>query len=226
MRDSRRRALLFLLGWGAAVACGSSPTSQSRPVVSGLLGPAGGQLSAASGRIKLQIPAGALASTMSFTIQEIDPPIGGAVGGVFEVGPTGTRFLLPVTLALAYTNAALGSANAQDLHVATLSRGAWVPVSSRVNLSGNLVNGQITHLSTWTLIPYTDVVPPEPDASVPDDNDGAAGQGGGPGDDGGSDDTAFADAAPDGAADSSGAAGATGDDAGAPPDLDADASES
>jgi hypothetical protein len=175
---------------------------------------AGGQASTATGTFKVQVPPGALKVDGSITIQQVDPPAPGALGPVYDVGPTGTSFQRPVTLSFSFAGLSLAGVDPTTLHVATLSGGNWVPVTSAVDRASSVVTGQITHLSPWTLIVYTDVVPPEPDASTGDDIDagasgegGSSGAGGGAGTDGGARDAS-------GAAGSGGAGGKAGGGAG------------
>jgi hypothetical protein len=202
-------AVIWLAAACAGLSCGSPAPSSGRPVTRQVIGAAGGQASAASGRFKIQIPPGALMSDVAITIRQVDPAVAGAIGPVFEVGPTGTLFQKQVTLSFTFTNAQLGGIGSRDLHVATLSGGQWVPVTSTVDLTASLVTGQITHLSPWTLIVYTAVVPPEPDASTGGDD------GGGAGDDGGLPDGGTGGQA-GGASGAGGGTGTAGADGGAP----------
>jgi hypothetical protein len=176
-----RPALAVALVWGAAicagVSCGSSAPSSGRPVASHEIGAEGGQVSAAGGQFKIQIPPMALASKVAITIRQVDPTVAGSVGAVFEVGPTGTLFQRQVTLLFSFEGLDLGGETPDGLHVATLSGGKWVPVTSAVDLGTGLVTGQITHLSPWTLINEPIIAPPAPDAGT-DDDGGAGGDGG------------------------------------------------
>src|SRR5450432_406982 len=183
----------------AGVSCGSPAASSGQPVVRQVIGPSGGTASTANGRLKVQVPVGALKANVAITIQQLASSSSGAIGPVYEVGPTGTVFQSPVTLSFKYTAADLGGLGASDLHVATLSGGSWVPVTSEVNLQASVVTGHIMHLSPWTLILSNDIVLPEPDA-------GAAGTEG----TGGADSAAGAEAGTSGGGGTSGAAGKDG----------------
>lgn len=217
-----RRAFTFvwLAAAFASLACSASAPSDGRPVTRQVVGPMGGTAGTSNGRIKVLIPAGALKTNVDITIQQIDAPGPGAIGPVFEVGPTGTQFAMPVTLAIKFTSADLDGRSPSSLHVATFSRGSWVPVVSSVNLAASVINGQITHLSPWTLIFFDDVVPPEPDAGAAGsggEDDGGAGASGQSGSDGGGDAAADAGAGSDasGGKGGSGGAGNGGTDGGA-----------
>ena len=178
---------------------------------------AGGQASASGGRFKLQVPQDALKQDVAITIQQIDAPTSGAVGPVYEVGPTGTLFQRKATLSFSFTNLSVSSDDIPNLHVATLVGGSWVPVTSTVDRVSGQVTGQISHLSPWTLIVYTKEVPPEPVAST----DGGSGADAAQSDVGGAAGAAGLDGgphdAPSGSAGSggAGAAGAAGTSGGA-----------
>jgi hypothetical protein len=150
---------------------------------------AGGLASTANGKLKVQIPSGALTQDTAITIRQIAQPASGAIGPAYEIGPTGTLFQRTVTLAFSFAGLSLDGADPKTLHVATFSGGTWVPVVSAVDRANSIVTGQITHLSIWSLMVYTDVVPPEPDASTGGDMDAGAdapsGQGGSAGSGGG-----------------------------------------
>jgi hypothetical protein len=220
-------AFVWLAAAVASVSCSSSPPSNGRPVTRQVIRPdSGGTAQTPNGRLKVQIPPMALKSEVAITIQEVDSPAAGAIGPVYEIGPTGTQFQQQVTLSLKFTSADLQGRDAANLHVATLSHGAWVPVTSSVNFSASVVTGKITHLSPWTLIIFTDVVPPEPDAGtagtggdedggagtsgVADGGDGKAGMGGAAGGGGAGGMGGSGGAGTTGGAGTSGAAGTTG----------------
>src|SRR5450432_3251184 len=127
-------ALVWVAAVCAGFSCGSSAPSSGRPVTRQVIGAEGGQISAAGGRFKIQIPPMALASKVAITIRQVDPTVAGSVGAVFEVGPTGTLFQRQVTLLFSFEGLDLGGETPDGLHVATLSGAKWVPVTSAVDL--------------------------------------------------------------------------------------------
>jgi hypothetical protein len=159
---------------GGVSSCNSSAPSSGQPVLRQVVGAAGGQVSTANGSFKMQVPLGALRQDTAITIRT-DPPAVGAFGPVYEVGPTGTQFQRGVTLSLSFAGVDFGGADPDSLHVATLSGGRWVPVTSTTDRVSLVVTGQITHLSPWTLIVYTGVVPPGPEAGTGGDLDAGTG---------------------------------------------------
>jgi hypothetical protein len=98
------------------------------------------------------VPEGAVTASLAFTIQQVDSPRSGAVGQVFEIGPSGVTFGQPITLVFHYRTADLGDNPPQALRVATLGRRGWQSVPSTVDVPGGLATGQITHFSPWTLV--------------------------------------------------------------------------
>ncbi|MDB4981177.1 MAG: hypothetical protein JWM82_1929, partial [Myxococcales bacterium] len=181
-RSSRAPRRGSLGAWLAAVAvvslsCGSPSGPSGQPVTQQVVGASGGQVTANGGRVKLTIPPNALKTNVPITIGQITSPSSGSIGPVYEIGPTGQTFAQPVVISLVFSSADLKGASPSSLHVATLSKGAWVPITSTVSFTNNSVAGQITHLSPWTIISYDKVVPPDPAAGGTGggNDDGAAG---------------------------------------------------
>jgi hypothetical protein len=208
--------VVWLAAACAGLSCGSPAPSNGHPVTSRLITATnGGTAATPNGKLKVTIPPGALQRDTSITIQQIDSPGSGSIGPVYEIGPTGTLFQRPVTLAFSFSGLSLGGADPTTLHVATYAGGTWVPVTSQVDRASSLVTGQITHLSQWTLIVYTSsVLPPEPDASTGGDMDGGAdapsGAGGEGGADGGAKDAAAGSGGGKGGSGGGGSTGAAG----------------
>ena len=78
-----------------AAAPGGMPTMK-------MVGPSGGAVSSSDGNLAVNIPAGALPADVTITTEPAAAPAAGAVGTVYEIGPTGTQFAMPVTLTLHY----------------------------------------------------------------------------------------------------------------------------
>jgi hypothetical protein len=131
-------------------ACGS-PGDETRPSTA-TIDSVGGQVKSADGQIAVVLPAGAVASSVNVTVQPIESPGAGAVGQVFELGPSGMVFAQPVTLTFHYTAADIGQAQPGELQVATFAAGVWTPVASTVDLASSTVSGQVSHFSPWALV--------------------------------------------------------------------------
>lgn len=113
----------------AAGACGGSgsPAGPSTPPTTPGVGPGGGTVDGPTAR--LVVPANALATTVALTLRNttavpLDPYA--AVGGGVEVGPAGTTFSTPATLALRYTTEQppLGI-DPRELRLHVLEGGEW-----------------------------------------------------------------------------------------------------
>jgi hypothetical protein len=107
--------------------------------------------------VTVTIPAGALSAPVAITIQrsgESGPA--GTLGQVFEIGPTGTTFSQPVTIAFAYSDAELAGLAPSAFAVETISGGSilqWTPLSQIVvDVYAHTIAGQTTHLSPYALV--------------------------------------------------------------------------
>lgn len=128
-------------------------------VASASLGPEGGELSL--GAVTLRVPAGALATTVTLRIEPTVPARAGAIGVAYELGPSGTTFAVPATVAFRFDAAAVPGGDPSRLAVAVLSADGWRPLAATaVDPVGGTVSGQTSHLSIYALI----ATGPEPDA--------------------------------------------------------------
>jgi len=148
-----------------AAGCGSSALGDP-PIKTVMIGQEGGQAASVDGSLKLQVPPGALESSVPITIQQIDAPAAGAVGATFEIGPSATKLTAPVTILVSYRPSDIAAANPSDLRVATFWQGAWAPVTSAINAGAYVVSAQITHFSPWGLVLMTALAAPPDDAGT------------------------------------------------------------
>ena len=106
--------------------------------------------------VTVSIPAGALTADVSITIQlSAAPGPDGTVSQVFEIGPTGTQFAEPITIAFDYTDSELGDLPPSDFAVETAadSGASWTPLSQIVvDIYAHTIAGQTTHLSPYALV--------------------------------------------------------------------------
>lgn len=141
---------LFLAGCGGG---SSKPTTPTGPTASASIGTAGGTVASTDGTLQVVIPAGALPSDLTVTVTPTTSPGGAAVGTVYEIGPTGTKFAMPVTLTLAYDPTKLGGADPSMLRVATYASGSWQMLpGAKVDTTAMTVSGTTTHLSPYALV--------------------------------------------------------------------------
>jgi hypothetical protein len=120
---------------------------------SALVGTEGGKIASVDGDVGLSIPAGAVTSSESITIQKVEDAPGGL--GVFspvvDLGPDGTTFATPVDLSLKFDPEKLPPGVAPEaLGVYTLRDGAWEAVPDAVvSEIDNTVTVAIEHFSVY-----------------------------------------------------------------------------
>jgi hypothetical protein len=94
-------------GPGVAVAAGPvavTPPGEVRgKPVQVMIPAAGGILISPDGILTIEVPAGALASAQTLTIQPITNQAPGGLGAAYRLGPEGQTFAVPVTLTFTYT---------------------------------------------------------------------------------------------------------------------------
>ena len=118
-----------------------------------VVGTSGGAVTSSDGNLAVNIPAGALPSNVTITTEPAEAPATGAVGTVYEIGPTGTQFAMPVTLTLHYDAAALSGASESSLRVATYAAGAWQLLpGAMIDTQAKTVSGVTTHLSPYAIV--------------------------------------------------------------------------
>jgi hypothetical protein len=141
------------LGVLLAAGCGGGhQPAATGPTASAVVGASGGTVATADGALTVAIPAGALAADVTVTVTPTSSPGGGAVGTVYEIGPTGTQFSAPVTLSLHYDAASLNGAAERSLRVATFAAGNWqILAGAAIDTSAKIVTGTTTHLSLYGL---------------------------------------------------------------------------
>ncbi|MBN2541436.1 hypothetical protein JXI42_01065 [bacterium] len=119
----------------------------------GQIGPEGGIIEIAGG-VALDIPAGALADTVEFSIDEntSPTPVGGDmefVSTVYTMEPSGTNFLVPATVTLKYNEADLGGTAETSVKLYTNDGSGWEELPATVDTDENEVTSNITHLSDF-----------------------------------------------------------------------------
>jgi hypothetical protein len=121
-------------------------------MASAMIDASGGIVATLDGSVRLTIPAGALTSATMITIAPGSPSVSGAIGPIWELGPTGTQFQQPVTLALAYSDSELGGHPVASATVSTVFDEEWVPLNNQTqDTTAHLISGQTLHLSPYAL---------------------------------------------------------------------------
>lgn len=139
----------------ATAANDAVATAVGTPVgapASGNIGPAGGALTSADGKLTLTVPANALASAVTFTIQPVTSEALGAVGGAYRMLPDGQTFAVLVKLSFTYHDQDLRGADPDALGVAFQdTKRFW---RSMKTVQRDPVNRKLTvstdHFTDWT----------------------------------------------------------------------------
>jgi hypothetical protein len=143
----------------AGCGSGSSSTSSTGNPSSGTapekdtIGTSGGTVTTSDEAVSVQVPAGALAKDVTITVAPTDPPASGAVGPVYEIGPSGTVFATPVTLTLSYAALDLGKMDETSLRLATYGDAGWqILAGAAVDRDLKTVSGITSHLSPYGIV--------------------------------------------------------------------------
>lgn len=90
------------------------------------IGPAGGTVASADGRLTLTIPQNTVAETTSFSIQPITNNAGGGLGLAYRLEPNGKTFVTPLQITIKYDEASLEGTIPEAFSLAYQDpQGAW-----------------------------------------------------------------------------------------------------
>jgi hypothetical protein len=141
---------------GCAGKTSSSGYGTTQPAsASQIVGPSGGIVSTSDGNLSVQIPAGALSSDVTVTIDPLTAvtvPARQIIGTPYELGPSGTTFAKPVTLTFAFGYPlVVGAAgdSAGDLKIMTSSEGSTFAALPTTVVDGRHASAPTTHFSTF-----------------------------------------------------------------------------
>lgn len=117
------------------------------------IGAEGGTLSSQDGRLKVTIPAGALASAQEVSIQAIANHNPLAVEKAYRIEPHGVEFAKPVSLTFSYSDDDVSNTLPEALGIAFQDeQGIWqAQAATVVNKAAKTVTVTTTHFSDWTL---------------------------------------------------------------------------
>jgi hypothetical protein len=137
-------------------------------IASKAIGPEGGDIATPDGTVTVQVPPGALVEAITMTIEPVNSPVAGNVGQVYEIGPSGTQFLKPVTIALRYSAEVLEGKTPTSLAVSTVVDGAWSNVSApALDEASQTIAGVTFHLSPYALTDLITNATPLPEGYEP-----------------------------------------------------------
>jgi hypothetical protein len=117
------------------------------------IGPNGGTVTSSDGKLSMNIPPGAIDDSIVFAVKAATAWPAGAVGTVYEVEPSGTRFAKPATIKLSYAGLDLGARSATGLFVGTATGASWQSLGTAVNdAHAQTVASTTSHLSVFGLV--------------------------------------------------------------------------
>lgn len=127
------------------------------------IGPGGGTLSSADGRLTLTVPAGALTETLQFAIQPITNKAGNGLGLAYRLEPNGKVFPKPLQLTVKYDEKDMEGTMPEAFTVAYQDeKGAWhAQKASKLDQSAKTVTISVTHFSDWAFMSRIKLSPAE-----------------------------------------------------------------
>ena len=116
-----------------------------------IIGPEGGEIKSANGKITLKFPTGAVAKKTEISIEEIGNDLETGSGNAFQLLPEGIEFIEPVTLILKYTDEEIEGSKEEDLFITTRGKNNELLISllSDVDTIANTITTEINHFSKW-----------------------------------------------------------------------------
>ncbi|GAB3326541.1 hypothetical protein GCM10027299_25680 [Larkinella ripae] len=130
-------------------------TEVGRPLaglVSKTIGPEGGQIASADGKVQLVIPAGAVGEATNITIQPITNHAPNGIGRAYRFSPDGLQFKKPATLTFTYTDELVSANDADVLKVAYQGTDKiWHNVLGvQVHTQTKQISVPMPHFSDWS----------------------------------------------------------------------------
>jgi len=148
-----RIGIIFAVAF-CVISCGDERPTEPPP---NTIGPDGGTLSFAQGKVTLTIPAGALSEPVAIAVTAtatFPPSATIAEGTTYEFKPHGTRFALPVELTIAYDPAGLPpGVRGAELRIFEAASAGWQEVTGcTVNTARQSVTGMIGGFSVYGIL--------------------------------------------------------------------------
>ncbi|WP_207503598.1 hypothetical protein [Telluribacter humicola] len=117
------------------------------------IGPAGGIIQSADKRVQIQIPAGALTTNQTISVQPISNHCPAGTGQAFRLTPHGINFAKPATITFQYNEDDVNGSHPALLRIAYQNdKGIWQsPTVKSIDTTAHTVTVQTTHFSDWGL---------------------------------------------------------------------------
>ncbi|MCF3109445.1 hypothetical protein LL912_11725 [Niabella sp. CC-SYL272] len=120
--------------------------------VTTMIGPAGGTLQSADGRLHITIPAGAVSANQGFSIQRITNTNIAGTGSAYRLLPHGVPFSKPVTLSFQYDTLVFEGTAPEAVGIAYQDeQGVWWGQGAAKDATANTLSVSTTHFSDWSL---------------------------------------------------------------------------
>lgn len=139
----------------SAVPAATSVGQSTGPAMTAVIGPAGGTLASADGKLSIAVPAGALAQDTTVGIEPITDMTRGGQGTAYRLTPHGENFAQPVTIVFTYGEADIAGTAPENLTLMfQRSDGIWqVADNLVVDPDVRTVTVQTMHFSDWVHVP-------------------------------------------------------------------------
>lgn len=133
------------------------PTPVGEPLgesVTQTIGPAGGAIESADGRLRIEVPAGAFAAEQVLSIQPIANHAHGRIGNAYRLAPEGLAFARPLKLRFQYTPEQIAGTAPQLLRVASQNAdGIWeLHEDLQLDTDTRTAWVEVNHFSDWSLV--------------------------------------------------------------------------
>ncbi len=129
---------------------GSIAMNGSDASASKLIGAAGGSFG--NSALTVTVPAGALSAELDFSVQAATSGAPNAMGGTWELGPTGTAFATPALLTF-HAGAIASGIGLDELAIVTSTASGWTLLEGLVrDESAKTVSAPLAHLSPYALV--------------------------------------------------------------------------
>lgn len=117
------------------------------------IGPAGGSLASADGRITVDVPPNAVTAAVAFRITPITNLGKGGVGSAYRLEPNEQKFAAPVKVSFKYDAEGFKDASPESFAVAYQdSTGVWQALkTSNIDKASKTVTISTTHFTDWSL---------------------------------------------------------------------------
>ena len=120
------------------------------PAMNVRIGPAGGTAASADGNLSVTIPAGALATDTTVSVQAITNNAPGGLGTAYRLGPSGMRFSSPVTLRFTYPSDSVQVPELLGVAFQDTDNIWYAMPDFSVDSTARTVSAPINHFSDWT----------------------------------------------------------------------------